>query len=98
TGQGILIVDGDLQATGNYDFYGVIIVRGTFKTTGTGNHMEGTVIAMGGGDLTSESTSRGNSLIQYSKCRIQNAFNSVLRPIPLTSRSWTDLTASTAGL
>ncbi len=98
TGQGILIVEGDLYATGNYDFYGVVIVKGSLFIEGTGNHIEGSVLIMGDGELTSESTSAGNSLVQYSHCRVDRAFNASLRPRPLASRSWMDFSALTAGI
>lgn len=97
TGQGVLIVEGDMHASGNYDFYGVVIVLGELKTTGTGNHIEGSVIVQGAGVLDSESTTLGNSLVQYSRCRVEDAFNGALRPVPLAGRSWTDLTASISG-
>ena len=98
TGQGILIVEGDLYATGNYDFYGVVIVMGSLFIEGTGNHIEGSVLIMGDGQLSSESTSSGNSLVQYSLCRVQRAFNASLRPRTLASRSWMDFSAVTAGI
>src|SRR5205814_7090438 len=44
-GQGILIVDGDLEVSGGFQFFGPVIVRGHFKTTGTGGHFNGGVIA-----------------------------------------------------
>lgn len=96
-GQGILIVEGNLTASGNFDFYGVIIVKGELQTTGTGNHMEGSVIVQGEGRLDSESTSLGNSLVQFSRCRVDRAFNAALRPRPLAARGWMDFTAITRG-
>ncbi len=98
TGQGILIVDGDLQASGNFDFYGVVIVRGELFTTGTGNHFEGSVVVQGDGMLDSESTTLGNSLVQYNRCTTESAFNAALRPRPLAARSWMDFTAITRGV
>lgn len=87
-GQGILIVEGDLRLTGNMKFYGVVIVLGSFFTAGTGNHVNGSLIVHGNGDLDSESISEGNSLVQFASCRIQDAFGDL--PIrPFASRSWT---------
>lgn len=97
SGQGILIVEGDLTATGNFDFYGVVIVMGELRTTGTGNHLEGSVVVQGDGLLDSESTTLGNSLVQYNQCTTERAFNATLRPRPLASRSWLDFTAITRG-
>lgn len=96
-GQGILIVEGDLLASGNFDFYGVVIVKGELLTTGTGNHMEGSVVVQGYGQLDSESTTLGNSLVQFSRCRIERAFNATLRPRPLAARGWMDFTAIVRG-
>ncbi|MFW5950942.1 MAG: hypothetical protein ACOCVZ_02360, partial [Gemmatimonadota bacterium] len=95
TGQGILIVEGDLNASGNFDFYGVVIVKGSLRTSGTGNHFEGSVIVKGDGELDSESITTGNSLVQYSRCRVNNAFNAALAPELINSRSWLDFTAMT---
>lgn len=92
-GQGVLIVDGDLDLTGNMEFYGVVIVKGQLSTSGTGNHIEGTAIVAGGGDLNSTSTTTGNSLVQYSDCRTRAPFKRVLRPVPLEYRHWVDVSA-----
>lgn len=91
TGQGILIVEGDLNAAGGFSFYGITIVKGTLKTAGTGAHFNGTVIVQGDGDLNSESTQTGNSVVSYSQCRVQRAFDAALRIRPLANRSWIDL-------
>jgi hypothetical protein len=48
--------------------------------------------------LDSESTTLGNSLVQYNHCTTENAFNAALRPRPLASRSWMDFTAITRGV
>jgi len=86
-GQGILIVNGDLRMTGNMRFYGVVIVLGSFFTAGTGNHVGGSLIIHGDGDLDSQSVSTGNSLVQFASCRIEDAFSEL--PIrPFASRSW----------
>ena len=36
-GQGVLLVDGDLDLRGNFVFYGIIIVQGSISTQGSGN-------------------------------------------------------------
>lgn len=97
TGQGILIVEGDLYLQGNFDFYGLVIVKGSLYASGTGNHIEGSVLVQGDGDLLSESTSSGDALVQYSRCRVERAFDSAFRPRQLGARSWMDLTANTRG-
>lgn len=95
-GQGILLVEGDLDLTGGFTFYGVVVTKGALKVTGTGGHVNGTTIAFGGGDLSTVNTTRGNSLLQYSSCAIQRAVlnNAALtRVVPIPHRSWLDVSA-----
>ena len=44
-GQGILLVDGDLEVAGNFSFMGAVIVRGGLKMSGTGNKIVGATMA-----------------------------------------------------
>lgn len=89
-GQGILIVEGDLEIAGNVVFYGVVIVKGDLSYSGTGGHVEGSMIVMG----TTPSTSAGNSEALYNSCAVEDAFNGALRSRPLEARSWVDLSAA----
>lgn len=92
SGQGILLVDGDLQMRGGFTFYGPVIVRGQVRTTGTGGHFYGGLIAANVNlDVT---TVLGNALVQYSSCAVSRAIlnNSALAyAAPLPQRSWVDL-------
>lgn len=98
TGQGVLIVDGDLSATGNFNWYGIVIVKGQLFTAGNGNHLEGTTIVRSGGDIGETSTTTGRSVVQYSRCWASKPFSNHIRPKPLTTRAWSDLSAGlTAG-
>jgi hypothetical protein len=101
TGQGILLVDGDLSLTGNFRFYGITIVRGTLNTTGTGNHMSGTTLVMsGGGSVGDPSMSAGNSTLQYSSCAVNRAASmtqNFMYAAPVAYRSWIDLTSAGVG-
>jgi hypothetical protein len=86
-GQGVLIVEGDLRLTGNMLFYGIVIVRGSFFTAGTGNHIGGALLVHGNSELDTQSITTGNSVVQYSSCRVRDAFNDL--PVrTLASRSW----------
>jgi len=94
TGQGILLVEGDLDVSGGFTFYGVAVVRGTIRMTGTGGHINGTLITYGDGNLSSTSTTLGNSVVQYSSCGISRAVlgNPLLsRVTPVANRSWMDM-------
>ena len=92
SGQGVLLVEGDLTVRGGFEFYGPVIVRGTLSTAGTGGRFIGGVIAANV-DLNT-STVLGHARIQYSGCAVTRAVltNSELSRIrPLTDRSWVDL-------
>lgn len=95
TGQGILLVDGDLEVSGGFTFYGVVVVRGNIRMTGTGGHINGTLVTYGEGDLSSTSTTLGNSVVQYSSCAIQRAALGAwtTRLVPVWHRSWMDISA-----
>lgn len=93
-GQGILLVDGDLELRGSFLFYGIIIVQGNFETQGNGNRIIGAVMASNG--LLDDQSITGGSEVTYSTCTIQRAIlnnASLSRARPLAERSWVDLTA-----
>ncbi|MDH3271405.1 MAG: hypothetical protein OEN56_08745 [Gemmatimonadota bacterium] len=93
-GQGILLVDGDLDLRGNFLFYGIIIVQGNFETQGTGNRIIGAVLASNSADIDQDIV--GSSEITYSRCAVRRAIlnnSSLSRARPLAERSWVDLTA-----
>lgn len=92
SGQGILLVEGDLSVQGNFTFYGPVIVRGTLNTTGTGGHFNGGVIAANV-DLDT-STVLGNAIVNYSSCAVSRAIlnnSSLSQAKLLAERSWVDL-------
>lgn len=88
------------EVSGGFEFWGITIIKGKLKTTGSGGHLYGTVMAYDLGDLSNDNTSIGNSVVSLSTCAIRRAaegapgFN---RAIPLRMHSWMDLTAAGAG-
>jgi hypothetical protein len=93
-GQGILLVNGSLDVAGGFQFYGLVIVRGELKTTGTGGHFNGTVMAANvavGGALTSTNTVSGNAMFRYSSCALQSALRGSASPTAIRDRSWVEL-------
>ncbi len=89
SGQGILLVDGDLDMTGNFKFMGAIIVRGTLSTYGTGAHITGAVMAANV-DLD-QNTVLGNSSIKYSSCALAAVMNGSAYPKAAKQRAWVDM-------
>jgi hypothetical protein len=91
-GQGILLVDGDLEVQGSYEFYGITIVRGRLKTAGGGStdaHFWGGVMAANV-DLELNSLS-GNATLNYSQCAIVQALQMTGTTAQLRSRGWVQL-------
>lgn len=90
-GQGILLVNGNLSIQGGFTFYGPVISRGTVKLAGTGNHINGSVLAANVIDSTSTSSLTGNSAIQYSRCANNVALQRTAMPRKTPQRSWAEL-------
>ena len=84
-GQGTLLIDGDLELNGGFEWNGLIIVRGSIKIAGTGNKLFGAVLAE---SITEDNSISGNVEIKYSDCAIQKAVQGSSLPMPLRMRSW----------
>jgi len=90
TGQGILLVDGDLTKSGNFSFYGVVIARGTIRSTGSNNGVTGVEMAAAI-DLGDAVTLSGSTTIQYSSCAVQQALASSSTLTTTKGRAWVNL-------
>ena len=85
-GQGILMVEGNLEVQGGFEFYGPVIVRGTLKTSGEGGHFNGGVLAAN--VELDQNVVIGNAVISYSKCAILKALNGSATPTTAVERAW----------
>jgi len=95
-GQGILLVERDLEMSGGFQFNGIIITMGTFSTVGNDNTVQGAVMASNGIALDDTGLG-GTSNIQYSRCAVQRAIlnnANLSRARPIAERSWVDLTSA----
>lgn len=88
-GQGILLVDGDLEISGGFEFYGPVIVRGRIKSTGTGGKLNGGVMAANV-DLE-QNTVLGDATITYSSCAVEKAIAGSANPRRISQRAWTEV-------
>lgn len=88
-GQGILLVSGDLEVAGGAEFFGPVIVRGSLKTTGTGGHFNGGVMAANV-DLE-QSTVLGDAIISYSSCAVTTALQASAPGRLVRERSWAEV-------
>jgi len=88
-GQGILLVEGNLNVQGRIDFYGPVIATGGVNIRGTGSDdvkFYGGVVAQ---DVTLDDTKlTGNAMINYSSCAVKRAIQNSATPIALSERSW----------
>jgi hypothetical protein len=88
-GQGILLVDGDLELAGGVEFFGIVLVNGRLRTTGNGNKINGAVMARNV-DLD-DNFIGGTPVVNYSSCAIARALAASARVVPLNSRAWAQL-------
>lgn len=92
SGQGILLVEGNLQIQGRIDFYGPVIVTGGVDVRGTGSDdvkFYGGILAQ---NVTlDDSRLTGNATVNYSSCAIKRALQGSAVPTPLDERSWVQL-------
>ncbi len=82
-GQGLLLVDGDLHASGGFEFYGPVIVKGDLVA-------DGGFRFYGGVKATNTLLGAGNAEIFYSACVLERAlsYSNIAKPRPLTERPW----------
>jgi len=91
-GQGILLVDGDLNIQGSYQFFGIVIIQGDLKTAGGGTtdaHFWGGVMAKNA-DLSTQSLS-GKATLNFSSCSILTALQATSPISMMRSRGWAQL-------
>lgn len=90
TGQGIILVDGDLTEAGNFSFTGIIIARGTVKASGTSNAVTGMIMAAAV-DLSDAVTLTGTTKLQYSSCAVQQVLSTTAPLVAAKGRGWVNL-------
>jgi hypothetical protein len=97
-GQGILLVEGDLDLRGNFMFNGIVLVQGQFQTQGSGNRVNGAVMASNV-DFDDQLLV-GGSVVQYSQCGVRRAIENagrLNRVRPIDRRGWVDVSSISGG-
>ena len=72
SGNGILIVDGDLTIHGGFQWYGLILVKGIVDFTGGGSSENVWGAILNGTSVTQNDALGGSSTIAYDKCALDN--------------------------
>ena len=86
-GQGVLVVDGDLTVGGGFEFYGVVLVRGSLLASPGGARITGVVsLAL----AKSIAPALDGLAIDFSRCAARKALLGLAMPAPLTERSWSE--------
>jgi hypothetical protein len=88
SGQGILLVSGDLQVEGGFAFYGPVVVRGNLTVRGGGGRLLGGVKASSAALLPSGG---GSAEVGFSGCVLSNALLSSAPAAFLAGRGWAQL-------
>jgi hypothetical protein len=90
-GQGILLIDGDLDASGGVNFYGPVIVKGALKITGNSAAPRFLGGVMAENVDISNNMMAGNSVVNFSSCAIEKAVNGSATPAFDQSRGWMEM-------
>ena len=88
-GQGILLVDGDLELAGNFTFAGIIMTRGAFRASHGTNDVYGTVLVANA--TLDDINLAGTPQVQFSTCAINRALQRSGKAKPLVERAWAQL-------
>jgi hypothetical protein len=88
-GQGVLIVNGNLDVQGGFQFFGPVIVRKSVNTQGTGGHFNGGLIAANV-DFD-QSVVLGDAVVNYSSCAVMRALQNSAPGALFQERSWVNL-------
>ena len=89
-GQGLLLIEGDLEIVGGFEFSGLIVAKGGIKIAGTGNKITGALLAQDV-DIGDKNSISGNTTLQFSSCAINKAVMGSAFAEPLAFRSWAQL-------
>jgi hypothetical protein len=87
SGQGVLVVDGDLSTYGGFTWAGLIVVRGNLRLIGSDVRIHGAVAALGPGPHEI-----GDGVeVQWSPCTVLAALRANAMVTPVTGTPWSAL-------
>ena len=86
-GQGLLLVEGDLEISGGFEWTGLIVAKGGMKISGNGNKITGALLAQDVA-IDDQNSISGNTTLQFFSCALSKAIQGSAFAEPLTMRSW----------
>jgi hypothetical protein len=86
SGQGVLLVEGDLTVRGTFVFEGLVVTGGSFRASGGASRFVGAVEAGALGEGGIELG--GRTSVVYSPCSLDKAALAGARAVPIGSRAW----------
>ena len=86
-GQGLLLVEGDLEISGGFEWTGLIVAKGGLKIVGNGNKITGALLAQDVA-VDDQNSISGNTTLQFSSCALSKAIKGSAFAEPLSQRSW----------
>lgn len=91
SGQGVLLVEGDLLIDDGFEFFGVVVVRGSLRVRGGGSRVYGATIVLNADLEGSEVTS--GARIDLSSCPLNRALRGpkLYLPHPLAEFAWLEI-------
>jgi hypothetical protein len=89
-GQGLLLIEGDIEIVGGFEWVGLIVAKGGMKIAGNGNKITGALLAQDVA-IDDQNTISGNTTLQFSSCALSKAINGSAFAEPLTYRSWVQM-------
>jgi len=84
-GQGVLLVEGDLIAEGEFRFFGPVVVTGRLTTTSEVGHFKGGVVAA---RVVLAQNVPGGGVVEFSSCVLGRAIAATPEGEMLVSRAW----------
>ena len=89
-GQGILLVDGDVQINGTFIWTGLIVVRDDFNK-GNGNATVMGAVMARNANIFDASIVNGNTTYSYSECALDRALRGSAQVVQARERAWAEL-------
>ena len=89
-GQGILLVDGDVQINGTFFWTGLIVVKDDFNK-GNGNATVMGAVMARNANIFDASIVNGNTTYGYSECALERALRGSAQVVQARERAWAEL-------